>query len=321
MLGVDGGNTKTVALVATADGAIVGAGRDGCADIHGASSPDAAVDAIAGAVRAALVAAGAGAGDLGAAVFSLAGADWPEDLALLRSALPAALPALAAFDVMNDAIGAVRAGTDDGVGVSVVSGTGGAIGARNAAGERWHLGFWPDGMGGRAIGRNALRAIYRAGLALGPATSLSERAFALFGVGSSLELLHAFTARDRGLGEDDLPRLAAVVLDEAAAGDPIARAIATTEGRHLGAAARVAAGRVGFGDAPFPLVIAGGVLRHRASSLIVDAIAAEVPLGQIVRPAWEPAIGALLLALDAVAATPDLARLRTTLPPSELFAT
>src|SRR2546426_11971918 len=36
VLGVDGGNTKTIALVASLDGAILGAGRGGCGDIYNA---------------------------------------------------------------------------------------------------------------------------------------------------------------------------------------------------------------------------------------------------------------------------------------------
>ena len=43
VLGVDGGNTKTVALAARPDGAVVGFGRGGCSDIYGAPSFGAAV--------------------------------------------------------------------------------------------------------------------------------------------------------------------------------------------------------------------------------------------------------------------------------------
>ena len=54
VLGIDGGNTKTVALVAHGDGTVVGAGRAGCADIYGADSPEAAIDAIVAAAQGAL---------------------------------------------------------------------------------------------------------------------------------------------------------------------------------------------------------------------------------------------------------------------------
>jgi hypothetical protein len=40
---VDGGNTKTIALVARTNGAISGVGRSRCSDIYGASSPEVAI--------------------------------------------------------------------------------------------------------------------------------------------------------------------------------------------------------------------------------------------------------------------------------------
>ena len=82
-LAVDGGNTKTLAVVAGADGEPRGRGRGGCADIYNAGSPALAVAAIETAARAALAEAGAEAGEVASAVFSLAGADWPEDFVLL----------------------------------------------------------------------------------------------------------------------------------------------------------------------------------------------------------------------------------------------
>src|SRR5215207_3134038 len=89
MLGVDGGNTKTLALVARDDGVILGTGRAGCGDIYGASSPAAAIAEIENAVNAALREAGIEHDELSAGAFSLAGADWPEDFNLLEDAMRA----------------------------------------------------------------------------------------------------------------------------------------------------------------------------------------------------------------------------------------
>ena len=58
LLGVDAGNTKTVALVVTENGAVLGSGRGRCGDIHNAAGPAAAVDQIVAASHAALDAAG-----------------------------------------------------------------------------------------------------------------------------------------------------------------------------------------------------------------------------------------------------------------------
>jgi N-acetylglucosamine kinase-like BadF-type ATPase len=76
-LAVDGGNTKTLAAVADERGVTRGTGRGGPSDMYNATSPDAAIEAIAAAARQALDAAGADGDAVGAAAFSLAGADWP----------------------------------------------------------------------------------------------------------------------------------------------------------------------------------------------------------------------------------------------------
>src|SRR4051812_12226526 len=200
LLGVDGGNTKTIALGARADGMGVAAGTAGCAAIHNAASPDHALAEIARAPSTALEAAGARAADLGAAAFSLAGADWAEDFEFLRGGLAGQLELVVEPLVVNDAIGAIRSGTDDGVGVAAICGTGGAIGAKNSRGEIFHLGFWPDGTGAFALGSQGLAAVWRAGIGVGPETSLTARALSRWECADSLSLLHAFT-RIGGLGD------------------------------------------------------------------------------------------------------------------------
>ena len=75
VLAVDGGNTKTIAVVADETGRALGGGRGGCADIYNAAAPQAAIEAIAAAVEPAQAVAGASAADVEAATFSLAGAN------------------------------------------------------------------------------------------------------------------------------------------------------------------------------------------------------------------------------------------------------
>ena len=186
LIGVDGGNTKTVALAARPDGSIAGGGRAGCADIHNASSVEVALDAIAAACQDALFEAGAAAADVQAACFNLAGADWPEDIELLGRAIPELVGLRCEPLVVNDAIAPIRAGTVDGAGVSVVCGTFGTTAARNPEGRTYHVGFWPDMTGGRGLGRDGLAAVWRSGLGLGPETALTARALTEYAVDSPI---------------------------------------------------------------------------------------------------------------------------------------
>ena len=105
LLGVDGGNTKTHALVTDGDGTVLGRGDAGTADIHN-SEPEPALVEIVRACDEALAAAGASSSDLAASAFSLAGADWPEDFVLLREELTRRLGLLREPVIVNDGIGA-----------------------------------------------------------------------------------------------------------------------------------------------------------------------------------------------------------------------
>jgi N-acetylglucosamine kinase-like BadF-type ATPase len=316
VLGVDGGNTKTVALSARTDGSLIGLGRAGCADVHGAESPESAVNEIVAAVDAALRAVPGGAPTIVGAGFSLAGADWPEDFEYLRQSLGQRIstPALV---VVNDAVGMLRCGSESWTGVAVAVGTWAAIGSRSDAGDVFHRGWWPDAMGGEPIAEAALKAVYRADLGLGPATSLTARVCEAFGVDSPDELLHVLNRR--GVPPSRLgPRLTPIALDEADGDDDVARRIVLDQAGLMGAAARLSAERVGLGVGDGPLVLGGGVLRHPAR-LLEQAIADAAGASHVVRTAFEPAVGALALAFDHLeidVAAEDLATGLTDLGPN-----
>ncbi len=302
LLAVDGGNTKTLAVVADAK-QVLGAARGGCGDIYGGASPDAALEVIEAAARAALADAGCDAGELGAAVFSLAGADWPEDFALLEAGLRERLGLPEAPLVVNDSLGALRAGSEDWTGVSVVCGTYDAIGARHPDGRLYHLGFWPDGCGGRPIGHAALQAVYRAELELGPPTALTEAALAFYGAEDPIALLHAFTRRG-GRPESDKGLLAPAVLDAAEAGDAVAGALVDGQGATMGRQALVSLKAVGLGPAGTRVVLTGGLFAHRGERL-AGAVLTELPGADPVRHGPPPVVGALLLGYDRLGGVGD----------------
>jgi N-acetylglucosamine kinase-like BadF-type ATPase len=136
-----------------------------------------------------------------------------------------------------------------------------------------------------------------------PPTSLSTALLTAFELPTVEAWLHVMTARRR-------PRppaaatIAQLLLDEAAAGDEVGRRIVRAEGERMGDYALAAARKVGLGSEAFDLVLAGGVFGH-PSPLLPDHVTARVrrdrPLALPLRPALEPAAGAVLLALDAVA--------------------
>lgn len=327
VLGVDGGNTKTLAVVGTLHGEIVGFGRGGCSDIYAASSTGAALAEVEKAVSGALNMAGVHTGDLAVGAFSMAGADWPDDFAFLHPAL-AERGFGARIIIVNDALGALRAGSHDGTGVVVVCGTGTATAARSADGRVWHSSWWQDVQGAHQLGSKALWAVYRAELGIGGPTSLTEAVLRYFERENVEEVLYEFTRRTGAVPSDArVSGLARVLLDAAQSGDSTARCIVEEHGAGLGNYALAAARRVGIEGTPFDLVLAGGVLRH-PSRLLPNALIAQVyttsPQARPVYSPFEPAIGALFLALEAAGVTVDeplLSRLVPTLPHASLFAT
>lgn len=333
VLGVDGGNTKTIALVAALDGTILGAGRGGCGDIYNAlpggdssASANAAIANIEYAVVSALEAAQVQASDLAASVFNMAGADWPEDFALLQTAMEVRGFGRTVL-IQNDALGVLHAGSSDNTGVSVVCGTGAATGARGPDGRIWHSSCWQDQVQGSShLAHKMLDAVYRSALGIEPATTLTPRVLDFFGVETVEEVLHLLTGRGKqpavGIGH-----LAPVLLDEAEAGDSLARQIVEEHGRALGNYALAAARFVGIEGTPFTLVLAGGVLRH-PSALLADAIIERVrttsPEVRPTRYPFEPIIGVLFTALEAAEVAIDealLEKLIPTIPAPTLFAT
>lgn len=337
VLGVDGGNTKTVALVAALDGTILGAGRGGCGDIYNAyagtewpDSPAAAVGNIEYAVMSALQAAQVKASDLVTAVFNMAGADWPEDFAYLQAALEARGLGRTII-VQNDALGVLHASPSDGMGsVSVVCGTGAGTGARAPDGRTWHSSFWQEHVQGAGhLGQRTLEAVIRAELGIDPPTSLTPRVLDFFELDTVEAVLHLFTGRESMSLEQTrkVRHLTPILLDEAEAGDAAARRIVQKHGWALGEYALAAARHVGIEGTPFTLVLAGGVLRH-PSPLLADAIIASVrTTSPDVRPTrfrFEPVIGVLFTALETAGVVVDdalIERLIPTLPLQELFTT
>ncbi len=302
VIGVDGGNTSTTAVVVDGSGTVVGVGDGGCTDIYGVASPPQALDELDRVVGTALRAAGLGPGQLRSGVFSLAGADWPEDHDYLRSHLGGCSFGFEAL-VVNDAMGGLRLGSPSWEGIAVICGTGNAVGARRRDGTCFHLGFWPDTVGAATLSQEALDAVLRAHLDLGPSTSLTGRALALYGAADPIELQHRFTGRD-GLGRSELVRMSPVLLDEADRRDEVALRIVTAAGRAMGGQGRASAERIGLSVEGATAVLGGGLFQH-PTGVLADAVMGELPGAVEHRTTLPPVIGAVMAALDQIGAESD----------------
>ncbi len=336
-LGVDAGNSKTLALLCDAAGRVVGSGRSGNGDIYGAASEQAAVDAVVAAVNEALTSAQADPRQVDTAAFRLAGIDWPEDHAYWLEALDDRLPALGELarlgrcSIANDGFAAIRCGEPSGIGVAVVCGTGSAVAGRGPTGDEWSMSFWiqDEVHGAGAMVAQALRAVYRAELGLGPETALTKRLLGYFGYADVEQMLHEFTRRHPTPLSRPGHTAAREVFKAAVEHDEVALGILRGQGEHLARYARLTAERVGFrADVDeVPVVLAGSVLSADASPVAAALVEALPRCFAGVRPrlaTLPPVAGATLdaLAEAGIAITGNLVEtLRGTAPPPAFVMT
>jgi N-acetylglucosamine kinase-like BadF-type ATPase len=161
-----------------------------------------------------------------------------------------------------------------------------------------------DASAGFDLAELAVKAVYRDGLGLGPATALTPLVLERFGCTDAVNLMHEFTRRGSILGLVAHLQVAPLLLDVAEAGDEVAGAIVAAAGSALGDQARVSAERVGLGLDGTPVVLTGGVLQH-PSKLLSESIMARLDGAVPVRPTEPPLVGALLLAYDRLGLSMD----------------
>jgi N-acetylglucosamine kinase-like BadF-type ATPase len=261
-LAVDAGNSKTVALVTDAEGAVLGRGRGGNGDIYGAASVPEAVESVFGAVDIALNSAGIAPGEVVSAAFRVAGVDYPEDAEFWDGHLRERLGDMGGWSVKNDAFASLRLVDGSGVAVSIAVGTGPAVAARAKDGREECSGFFVfDHLGGGGLGSAALKAVCQAWMGIGPETALTEALCTLYGVPDAWHLRHEFTRRFGARPATDLWRASRVVLAAADAGDAVARDIVAAQAEAFVRYAQWCARRVGvdLASGDLPVLLNGSV--------------------------------------------------------------
>jgi N-acetylglucosamine kinase-like BadF-type ATPase len=302
VLGVDGGGSKTHAMVADERGETLGfasSGRSNWEDAGLAGARAALEEAIAGA----LSAAGVRAGDLDASAFGLAGLDWDSDRPMLGALIdPLGLGGPRKLD--NDSFIALRAGTSQPFGVVVIAGTGTVAAGRDPAGRTFRtFGLEPmygDFGSATDVAEEAVHAVADAWTGRGPATTLSELLPPLAGCASPLELLERLSR-----GAVPLPPAAPLVLREAAAGDAASTAIVIRAGTELGETGALVARRLGMDRMAFELVMAGGLFRGGSRLLettLTGALHRVAPRARPVLLTCKPVVGAVIEALELAGA-------------------
>jgi N-acetylmuramic acid 6-phosphate etherase len=306
VLGIDGGGTHTVALLAqvseqnSGKWQVLGRGETGPSNLRAVGATRACA-ALEQAIAAAFRAAGLAPKTVHAACLGLAGAGRSEEQQQIRSWAEHAAIA-SHVEVTADARPLMAAGTPDCWGLAVIAGTGSmAFGAcpngRTARAGGWGYLLGDEGSG-YALALAALQAVTRMADRRGSATLLSGMLLERLGLREPAQLVAAVYGGS--LDRAALAGLAPVVLEAAERGDSVADSIVREGSDQLALAAVAVARQLGFGS-QFPLALAGGLLLGSASyrERLLAALAERQIKPEPIALVPEPAEGAVRLAIAA----------------------
>jgi glucosamine kinase len=310
VLGVDGGGTKTVALVANERGRVLGRGEGGPANYHSAGMSNAA-EAITQAVNTAIADAGLVGQALSAAFFAVSGVDRPTDRQVMAG-LIARTGLNCPVHLDHDAVSALAGATGGLPGVVVMAGTGSIAFGEDCDGSRARAGGYGPLLGdegsGYDIGRKALIAALRAEDGRSPATVLTDRIKQRFMLNQMPEMINLVYGSPAPLQRPEVAGLAPLVVEVAKEGDAIAREILRIAGRELGLAAAAVLQRLRWAKGQqVPVAGTGAVFTagHILTLPMQQVIRSVCPEAQLCQPKHTASYGAVLLALRTIGIRPE----------------
>ncbi|HIE03793.1 MAG TPA: hypothetical protein EYP61_03425 [Candidatus Latescibacteria bacterium] len=296
IVGIDGGGTKTEAVLAGQDGRVLAFARAGASNYQ-LSGTDGLRRTLEGLVGELLGAVGGG--EVSVLCVGLAGVDRPQD----REEVASALRGLGREVVVaSDGEVALEGAHLGGPGLVVVAGTGsvawGKCGGKVARAGGWGYLLGDEG-GGYWIAKEGIAMALRALDGRGPETSLGGRLMDHLGL-SRLDQVVRWTYREPR--PDRIADLAHIVFEAADEGDYVASDILYRAGRHLGELVLAVARRLGM-EGGIKVATVGGMFSRKERLLP----AMEEVLGHLSptfsEPLLPPHMGAILLGIKRLKET------------------
>jgi N-acetylglucosamine kinase-like BadF-type ATPase len=297
-LGVDGGGTKTLAVVCDSQMDILSEAQTA------ASNPlrvgvEAAVHEIAAAVDAACDRIGKRRSDITAAQIGLAGVRREDIRHRIRAELRREL-GIEPLEVVTDAEIALYGATNGKAGIVIIAGTGSICCGRNAAGDIVMTGGWGpiagDEGSGAGIARRALQMIAKASDGRGRKTVLSQRACRYFRADSPEDLAMAIYSPK--MTNEKIAGFARFVIEAAREKDAVAVELINEAAEELGIAAQAAIKRLNLSRRKFQVAYVGGIFN--AGDLIFARLLQKIrevaPRAYLALPHLTPAVAAAKMA-------------------------
>jgi N-acetylglucosamine kinase-like BadF-type ATPase len=299
-LGADIGSTKTHTLIIDETGHVLGFGKSGPGN-HESVGYDGMFESMNNGMEKALQAASLRKEDIAGAGFGVAGYDWHSEIEATAAVIDH-LELKAPYKFVNDAVLGLVAGSEEGWGVVVVSGTGSNCRGWDRAHQRegrvtGHGVLMGEGAGASELMHRCMQIIGYSWSKRLPKTALADAMVAYVGAKDLEDLLRGYTTDEYHVGAE----AARIVFQVAEAGDQIARDLICWAGTELGEVANAVIRQLEFENLAFDVVMTGSMFKGgpRLVQPMRETIHKVAPKARLVRLNIPPVIGAVLLGLEA----------------------
>lgn len=299
-LGADLGATKTHTLIVDETGRALGFGESGPGN-HETVGYDGMFRSMQSGMDQALRAAGLTQAEITGAGFGVAGYDWSSEAEATATVIDR-LGLSAPYKFVNDAVPGLIAGSEEGWGVAIVSGTGSNCRGWDREHKRegrvtGHGVLMAEGAGASELVHRAMQIIGYSWTKRLPRTALADAIVAYVGAKDLEDLLRGYTTQEYEV-DAEAARLVFRVAEE---GDPAARDLICWAGTELGELANAVIRQLEFEDLAFDVVMTGSMFD--GGTILIDPMRAKIhelaPKARLVRLRVPPVLGAVLLGMEA----------------------
>lgn len=302
ILGVDGGGSKTYAVIVNGNGNKISSGISGSSN-HQVVGIDKAFGHIKESVDLALQAAGLSYPDIAFTQYGLAGLDRVQDYRIVHPAL-SRIP-FPRWDVVPDTMEGLRTGSIHNVGVVLICGSGTNAAGRNEAGETVQVGgvgyLYGDSLGANYMATTMFRAAVRSWEGREIPSILPEKLLHYFGFPTMEALINDFL--DREIQQIREGRLTVSLHEAANEGDLLAIRLLKEAGKELGITGNAVIRKLGgFKGQTVPIVLVGSVIQKGRNPYLLEELRKTLELEnlnvELIIPEMAPVYGSILLAMD-----------------------
>jgi N-acetylglucosamine kinase-like BadF-type ATPase len=299
-LGADLGATKTHTLIVDETGIGVGFGESGPGN-HETVGYDGMFEAMHSGMERALDAAGLTKADMAGAGFGVAGFDWSSEYEVTAKTIDR-LNLTSPYKFVNDAVPGLVAGSEEGWGLVIVSGTGSNCRGWDREHKRegrvtGHGVLMGDGVGGTELMYRCMQLVGYSWSMRRKKTTLADAMVDLVGAKDVEDLLRGYTELEYVIGAEAAP----VVFRLAEQNDEIALELVRWAGIELGEMANGVIRQLDFESIAFDVVLTGSMFK--GGPMLIDPMRETIlnlaPNARFVKLDVPPVIGSAILGMEA----------------------